>query len=226
MLLTALYMYLSGSEKLDFTTIPGLNYGWIFLCAVWIILAIGMLLRLIPNQRIAVGARKHYACSYHAALSSGSGISDEQEMRKRLHKGALASAIAWIVLNAVVLVIFSLTGMLTPAVVVIIMLFFAVCDIVCILFYCPFQALFMRNRCCAVCRIHNWDYIMMCTPLIAIPSVFSYSLLLLSIAVIVYWEIALHKNPRYFMEETNVNLSCEQCGDKLCRLHSGEYRHN
>ena len=57
---------------------------------------------------------------------------------------------------------------------------------------------------------------MICTPLITFPGIYSYSLLLLSVAVMIRWEIALRKNPQYFMAETNEKLRCEQCDDKLC----------
>ena len=53
-------------------------------------------------------------------------------------------------------------------IVVIISLAFSVCDLICILFFCPFQTWMMHNRCCTTCRIYNWDFAMMFTPLIFI----------------------------------------------------------
>ena len=44
-------------------------------------------------------------------------------------------------------------------------LFYGVCDMICILFFCPFQSWFLKNKCCCTCRIYNWDYAMMFTPL-------------------------------------------------------------
>ena len=36
--------------------------------------------------------------------------------------------------------------------------------VICILFYCPFQMWFLKNRCCVNCRIYNWDYAFLFTP--------------------------------------------------------------
>lgn len=214
----AVSLWLTDKERLGLSVMLRRGIGGAFLCVVWIVLVAGMLLRLIPNKRITAGARKHYARSYRAAAASANYRPVIAMKSSKLHKGALISALAWVALNAAVYLALSLNGLLTPLTTVVLMLFYAVCDTVCILFFCPFQAFFLRNRCCADCRIHNWDYLMMCTPMLFIPSVYSISLLLLSAAVVLRWEIALLKNPHYFMVETNENLRCECCSDKLCQL--------
>ena len=56
-------------------------------------------------------------------------------------------------------------------------LFYAVCDRICVLFFCPFQVWIMKNRCCVHCRIYRWDYVMMFTPLLFVPGPYSWSLL-------------------------------------------------
>jgi hypothetical protein len=133
-----------------------------------------------------------------------------------MHKGALASAIAWIVLNASIFSLLFLFGLLNPAQLITLSLIYAVCDLICILFFCPFQALFMRNRCCAVCRIYNWDYFMICTPMIIYPGLYSTSLLLLSTAVLISWEASMKRNVHFFLEDTNANLNCSRCKEQLC----------
>ena len=204
LLATAVYLYFTSKEKLDFTAASRQgNDGW-FLILVWIALAVDMLYRLFPNKRIAIGARKHYACSYRAAPDVGDGFFDKPSTKKRLHRGAILSGLAWVAFNSALFTFLALAGMLTPQTLIVVMLFYAVCDLVCILFFCPFQLLIIRNRCCVVCRIYNWDCLMMCTPMILYPSIFSISLLLISIAVLLRWEIALHINPRFFMEKTNM----------------------
>ena len=221
LLTAALCLYFTNSGLLGFSAMPRWDIGGGFLFAVWVVLAVGMVFRIVPNFRVTIGARKHYACSYSAAAMGKNGLFDDSGARKRLHKGALVSAVAWVVFNAALFTIQHLHGRLTQAAAVVLMLFYAVCDIVCILFFCPFRVFIMRNRCCAVCRIHNWDYIMICTPLILFPSVFSFSLLALSIAVLLRWEIALRKNPHFFIEETNENLRCERCDERLCMVRGG-----
>ena len=87
---------------------------------------------------------------------------------------------------------------------------------VCVLFFCPYQVLFLKNRCCTTCRIYNWDYFMMCTPLIFVPHFFTWGLLALSVIILLKWEITALKFPERFCENTNDCLSCKNCQDKLC----------
>jgi hypothetical protein len=176
-----------------------------------------MLYRIIPNKRIAIGARKHYACSYNAAPFRENAVIT-RTMRKRLNKNVLLCAVIWILFNIILFFILSLCGILTSAAVIIIVLAYAVLDVVFIIFFCPFKLLFMRNKCCVVCRIYNWDYFMMCTPMILFPCVYSLSLLASSIAALLVWEISVYKNPHFFIEETNKNLCCKNCKERLCLL--------
>ena len=218
LLAAALFLYFTDSEKLNFISMPRQGFADGFLYFVWITLVVGMLYRIFPNKRITLGARKHFACSYKASPLVESAAGNMPAARKQLHKGAFLCAAVWIVFNAAIFLAFRLPGILTPATALIIMLFYSVCDVVCILFFCPFRVFFMRNRCCAVCRIYNWDYLMMCTPMVLFPHVYSISLVLISVIVLLRWEISLHNNPHFFITETNETLRCELCEDKLCLL--------
>jgi len=226
LLAAALLFYFIDMERIDFLTIFQQGIGGAFLWIVWITLVIEMLLRIIPNRLITIGSRKHYACSYKAASSAEASARSIDTKTERLHKGALLSAIAWFAVSAAILVILYFLDILTPAAVLVYVLVFAVLDLVFILFFCPFRAFFMRNQCCTVCRIYNWDYIMMCAPLILFPSFYSISLVVLSLIVLLRWEIALCKKPQYFMSKTNENLRCESCKEKghlkRCRAQKSE----
>ena len=74
----------------------------------------------------------------------------------------------------------------------------------CILFFCPFQTWFLKNKCCSTCRIYNWDYAMMFTPLFFVRRPYTWSLLVLSVALLARWEITFFRYPERFSEETNV----------------------
>jgi len=208
--------YFFDSEKLHFPSLFQLGVGGVFLWIVWIHVVIGMLYRIFPNRSIAMGARKHFACSYKTTANAN--IEDMAGMRRRFNKGALLSIFGWFLITVVILLGLHFFGLLTPSAVLILMLVFAVLDIGFILFFCPFQTLFMRNFCCSTCRIYNWDFFMMCAPLIVFPSFFSISLVILSVVVFLRWEISLRKNPAFFLRETNVNLTCAKCDDKICKL--------
>ncbi|MCL2399086.1 MAG: hypothetical protein FWC91_04980 [Defluviitaleaceae bacterium] len=227
LLVAAFFLYFTDRERLNFVTILQQGFDGIFLWIIWIHLVVGMLYRVFPNKTIAIGARKHFACSYKAMpvtkidadlrrLSDGqASLPNDSLLRK--NKGALLSAFAWLTASTSILFVLYLLDMLTPVTVLILALIYSVLDIAFILFFCPFRAFFMRNRCCVVCRIYNWDYFMMCALLILFPSFYSLSLFLLSMVVVLCWETSLHKNPHFFMRETNENLSCSLCKDIHCK---------
>ncbi|MDR0272522.1 MAG: hypothetical protein LBI27_04310 [Clostridiales bacterium] len=216
LLVTALYLYFSDKTKPDYTEI--LSQGSLFLFVVWIVLVIGMVLRIVPNKQIAMGARKHYRCSYNEIPD----ITVSKQMKNRVNKGVIKCAIAWIAFSSALFFLLYMLNLNTPPIIMIIVLTYSVLDIIFILCICPFKMLFMRNRCCAVCRIYNWDYFMMCTPMLLFPHIYSISLLILSVVVLLTWEISVWKNPGYFVTDTNKNLSCEQCKDRLCLLRRGK----
>ena len=93
---------------------------------------------------------------------------------------------------------------------------YSVCDMICILFFCPFQTWFLKNKCCCTCRIYNWDYAMMFTPLFFVRKSYTWSLLVLSVALLARWEITFYKYPERFSEATNGYLGCRNCSEKLC----------
>ncbi|MBR3428557.1 MAG: hypothetical protein IKG87_00510 [Clostridia bacterium] len=74
----------------------------------------------------------------------------------------------------------------------------------------------MKNKCCSACRIYNWDYAMMFTPLFFVRRSYSWSLLVLSVALLVRWEITFYLHPERFSERTNDYLQCRNCSEKLC----------
>ena len=87
---------------------------------------------------------------------------------------------------------------------------------ICILFFCPFQSWLMKNKCCVTCRIYNWDYAMMFTPLFFVKNGFTWSLLALSVALLIRWELTFYRHPERFSENTNAYLKCKNCTEKLC----------
>ena len=86
------------------------------------------------------------------------------------------------------------------------------------LFWCPFRVFLMKNRCCATCRIFNWDHVMMFSPLLVIKGFFTWSLFFTSLVLLIRWEITIIKHPERFWEGSNAILRCTNCQDKICRL--------
>ncbi|MCL1863683.1 MAG: hypothetical protein FWF78_08960 [Defluviitaleaceae bacterium] len=204
--LVGIYFFSLG--LLDFTNVRNIFSG-VFLFACWGMLVVGMLYRVIPNKRISTGARRHF-------------FNDEEVTDTRivssLNKRVVFVAVVWVVFNAVIFFVLHIFNILTPAVAILITLFYALCDVVFILFWCPFQTFFMKNPCCTECRIYNWDYAMMVTPLIIFPSIFTVSLILMAVLVLIRWEVAAYKNPGQFLQNTKKTLSCADCEDRLCHF--------
>ena len=94
-------------------------------------------------------------------------------------------------------------------------IFFYVCDLICVLVWCPFR-LIMKNKCCTTCRIFNWDHLMMFSPLIFCGGFFSISLVVIAFLAFLIWELSIILYPERFSEMTNVALRCSNCTDKLC----------
>ncbi len=101
---------------------------------------------------------------------------------------------------------------------------FYVCDLICVLFWCPFRVFIMKNRCCTTCRIFNWDHLMMFTPLIYVKGFYCTSLVIFAVIVFLAWELMVYLHPERFDEGTNQSLRCSECTDRLCihakRIHS------
>lgn len=179
-----------------------------FLTAVWLIFVGEMILRLLPSQYESMGCQKKFKRNYQPTARQA----DPSSIRNR---GIVATAVVWIAANAVIGGLY-LVGILDAGMMLIVSLAYSVCDMICILFFCPFQTWFMKNRCCGTCRIYNWDYAMMFTPMIFIRSFYTWSLLAVAVIVLLEWEITYKRHKEWFHEATNTNLSCANCSEKLC----------
>ena len=57
---------------------------------------------------------------------------------------------------------------------------------------------------------------MMFTPLFFVRKDYTWSLLTLSVALLIRWEITFYLHPERFSEKTNEYLQCQNCTEKLC----------
>ncbi len=184
----------------------------LFLILIWIIYTLEMALRFFPSKLESIGCQKQFARNYK---STGETVPQLQSWKR-----TFAVAVAWLLLNSIIGVLYYI-DIIDKGILILTSLAYGVCDMICILFFCPFQTWlfqtwFMKNRCCTDCRIYNWDFAMMFTPYIFIPHVYTWSLLAMSLVLLLRWEITLHKYPRRFSEKTNKCLSCANCEEKLC----------
>ena len=175
---------------------------------VWIFFVVEMFFRFFPSRLESMGCQKQFARNYEPV--EGVTVPKNQSWKRT----ALVM-FAWLALNALIGTLY-LADIFDRGVLILIAIGYSICDIICILFFCPFQTWFMKNRCCATCRIYNWDFAMMFTPLVFIPSWYTYSLLGCAVALLLRWEITYRMHPERFSTATNKCLDCSRCEEKLC----------
>ena len=125
--------------------------------------------------------------------------------------------LVWLIGNFIVGIL-HLVGFLDASDLLMLTVFYFLCDYICILFYCPFQSGIMKNKCCVNCRIFDWGHFMMFTPMLFIKSFFSWSLFVTSFIVLIHWEIIYAKHPERFWSGSNQVLQCRNCKDKTCQI--------
>ena len=187
--------------------IPSFTTVNVLLGVIWGIYAVEMVARFFPSRLESSGCQKVFKRSF---LSTG-----EEQPRLMPWKRTLTVVAVWVALNGVMGGLY-LFGVIDKGALVLVSLAYGICDMICILFFCPFQTWFMKNRCCADCRIYNWDFAMMFTPLVFIPNVFTLIMLALSLALLLRWEITYKLHPERFATNTNGCISCSECKEKLC----------
>lgn len=175
---------------------------------IWVVFMIEMLLRFFPSKLESMGCQKQFAKNYKSIEGNCPQV---QPFRI-----TLLIAVLWILLNAVFGILY-FVGIFDRGILLLISLAFSACDMICILFFCPFQTWFMKNKCCTACRIYNWDYAMMFTPLIFVKNPFTWSILFFALALLIRWEVTFYLHPERFSESTNACLSCANCEEKLCQ---------
>ncbi len=211
------YAYFTHRAALDFTKNAALLHP---VNLLWFIFLVSFALQLSPRSRVSRGCLKQFPQHFERMESAV----DDFLLRTRLTRldlGATRVALLWIALNLVFWALY-LRGVIGVATTVLLATFYYLCDLICIIFYCPFQQLVMQNKCCVTCRIFAGGTIMIATPLVFIPHFWSWSLVALALACTVLWEVTYYRHPERFTEETNAFLACENCTDKLCVIKKHE----
>jgi len=207
----ALYLF-DNTFLLDTIHRIGANDGTYLLAVIWIVFMVEMIFRFFPSKYESMGCQKQFEGSF---VQNDHFPATTDIVKSKHLESAVSVAVFWIVLN-VGIAVFFFNGIIDEATLLIVSLFFAVCDIICILFYCPFQSLIMKNRCCITCRIYNWDFLMMFMPLVFIASWYTLSLFAVAMMLFIKWEVTYYKHPEWFCDETNLNLRCASCKEELC----------
>ena len=179
------------------------------LAIIWIVYVVEMILRFFPSRLESMGCQKQFGRNYEPT--------GRTEIRNVSWKRTFAVVAAWLALNGAIGALY-LLSIIDSGALLLISLAYGICDMICILFFCPFHTWFFRNRCCTDCRIYNWDFAMMFTPFVFIANHwFTATLLGLSLVLLLRWEITLKVHPERFSINTNKCLDCAHCPEKLCK---------
>ncbi len=191
-------------------------YGEVGLVVVvWAIFMGSMIFHMLPNAHITMGSQKLFQINYQPVEDY-----NRQELLEKVRKdnvSALWVLVAWLFLAAILGILF-LQGIIGEKELILLTAVFYVSDLVCVLFWCPFQQFFIHNKCCVGCRIFNWGHFMMFTPMLFIVNFFTWSLFFTSLIVMLSWEITMLKYPERLWEGSNQALQCVHCQDQICRI--------
>ena len=210
LLLAALTVYLVDRSRYEYPLYDDISRRPVLSMIIWVVFVVEMILRFFPSGIESMGCQKQFARNYRPVPR------DDAKPVLQSWKTTATVTAAWFALNGAIGALY-FTGIIDKGILLLIALAYSVCDMICILFFCPFQTWFMKNRCCATCRIYNWDFAMMFTPLVFIPGIYTWSLLGLALALLIQWEVLLKRYPERFSEASNQCLACSECREKLCQ---------
>lgn len=181
---------------------------------VWLIWMFHMIQQLFPARgNLALGSQKFLRRWYESGDQPN--FVAFRAFFKRSNQGALRVFLIWLVLTLLLGGLYR-AGVYSASVLLLISSVFYLCDLICVLFWCPFRVFLMKNRCCTTCRIFNWDHLMMFSPLVFIRSFYTLSLFFTSLIVFLVWEFCFFRYPERFWDRTNRALRCTSCTDQLC----------
>lgn len=207
-----------------FAVLDGWNFFKTFspLHLLWIVWAADMFLQIFPvKNKVPIGSQKLFANHFRPIR--------EKINYAALHRYIVATTRAaykvfflWCLMIAVIGVLYG-AGVIDKLNLFMISVLFYVCDLICVLIWCPFR-LIMKNRCCTTCRIFNWDHLMMFSPLIFMDGFYARSLVVMAAAAWLVWELCVMLYPERFWDHSNAALQCSACTDKLCTQYCRKLR--
>lgn len=190
-------------------------FGFTFLHLVWAFFMIMMIRHLFPIKNLSMALRKNEKENFQEV----EGYSETELLKfvQNQNVKAWKVMLVWLSFNAIWGILY-LCGVIEVADLLMLTVFYFLCDYICILFFCPFQKVIMKNKCCVNCRIYDWGHFMMFTPMLFIQNFFSWSLFFTSVVVLIRWEISYAQNPQRFWSGSNKTLQCANCKDKTCQI--------
>ena len=207
-----------------FSVLEGMNFFRRFspLHLLWAVWVFDMVLQIFPiKNKLPLGSQKLFA-NHFRPIREKINYEGLRSYVVATTKAAYKVFILWCLLIAAIggLCYFKV---IDRVILFLISVVFYVCDLICVLIWCPFR-LIMKNRCCTTCRIFNWDHLMMFSPLIFMGGFYAGSLVLMAFIAWLVWELCVMMYPERFWEHSNASLKCSECTDKLCTQYCHKLR--
>ena len=216
------FLFLTKPDEFDVIARGGFFDRFSVLHILFIIWIFDMLLQLLPIRNIVpLGSQKHMKIRF-MEIKEKINYHALKDYVTSTTKAAYKVFIIWVAMLAVLGALYY-TKVINDSWLFMISVLFYVCDLICVLVWCPFR-LIIGSRCCTTCRIYNWDHLMMFTPMLFIGSLYSSVLVILAFAVFVMWEACVMIYPERFWERSNEALKCANCTDKLCTQYCRKLR--
>ena len=134
--IAATILYIVNRLRHTGLTFGGYGNSPVILTAIWIVFATEMILRFIPSSYESMGCQKVFKKNF---IKTSETKPVNQDWRI-----TLLVFMTWIALNSVFWILY-LLGVIDHGILLLIALAYSVCDLICILFFCPCQTWFMRN---------------------------------------------------------------------------------
>ena len=208
-------LYIMDKEQMMTLLTTPMLAGISLMHVLWIMFMVMMVLHIFPLEKVTMALKKAESEPYKE-VEGYSELELHQFVQQQNAKSWIVMLV-WLIFNAVfgALYLFKIIGI--PDMIMLTVFYF-LCDYICILVYCPFQHLIMKNRCCVNCRIYDWGHFMMFTPMLFVQNFFSWSLFFTSCVVLIRWEVIYARHPERFWSGSNKTLQCSNCEDKTCQL--------
>ena len=208
----------------EFDVLEGWNFfrelSWLHL--LWLVWAVDTIQQIVPiKNKLPLGSMKLFASRFRP-IRDRVNYEALRDYIIATTKSAYKVFLIWCAGLAVIGGLYYV-GVLSRAELFLISALFYVCDLICVLIWCPFRLL-MRTRCCTTCRIFNWDHLMMFTPMIFMGGFYAVSLLSLAFLAWLVWEVCIMMYPERFWDKSNAALKCSECTDKLCTQYCQKLR--
>ena len=223
-LIIVFFLYIFKSKHDQFDVLEGFNFFKQFSVfhILWVLWIVDMLYQLIPVKGyIALGSRKNFKHRFKPITER----INKESLKKYIvsnNKSAYLVLLLWTALISFIGVLWHL-NIINDSFLLLISVAFYVCDLICVLIWCPFR-LILKTKCCTTCRIFNWDHMMMFTPMMFVMGFYSLSLLAIALVIWVIWELCVLLYPERFWENSNAALKCSECTDKLCTQYCQKLR--